>query len=98
MSSRNIHLTSEDRQHALILSKALSLVKQNFNGSNIPRLKKEAAQMISAEPGVQLDYFEIVDGDTLHPANTPIKNIVALVAAKVGNTRLIDNVLLVCGS
>jgi len=98
MSSRNVHLTKEDRQHALILSKALNRVKQNFNSNNIPQLKKDAGQMISAEPGVQLDYFEIVDGDTLHPADQNTKNVVALVAAKVGNTRLIDNVLLARGS
>jgi pantoate--beta-alanine ligase len=94
MSSRNIHLTPGDRQHALILSKTLNWLSNNFNQNNIPALKKEAEQMINAEPGVELDYFEIADGDTLHPANESTKSIVALVAAKVGETRLIDNILL----
>lgn len=97
MSSRNIHLSVDDRQHALVLSKALNHIKDNFDGDNIPALKKEAAQLINAEPGVALDYFEIADGDTLHEATPASKTIVALVAAKVGKTRLIDNILLVHG-
>jgi pantoate--beta-alanine ligase len=97
MSSRNIHLTPEDRKHALILSKTLNWVTNNFNINNISQLKKEAGLMISKEPGVDLEYFEIADGDTLHLANQNSKTIVALVAAKVGKTRLIDNVLLVHG-
>ena len=97
MSSRNIHLTTDDRKHALILSKTLNWVKDNFDISDIPQLKKEAELMIGHEPGVELAYFEIADGDTLHPAGQNTKNIVALVAAKVGKTRLIDNVLLVRG-
>jgi pantoate--beta-alanine ligase len=50
--------------------------------------------MIKAEPGVQLEYFEIADGNNLHKANENTKQFVALVAAKVGNTRLIDNVII----
>ncbi len=94
MSSRNIHLTPDDRQHALILSKTLHWVKQNFNPNNIQRLKHDAEKAIRDEPGVELAYFEIADGDTLHSADNNTKKIVALVAAKVGKTRLIDNVLI----
>jgi pantoate--beta-alanine ligase len=94
MSSRNIHLTADDRRHALILSKTLNWVMDNFDRANIPQLKKEAERMISAEQGVELEYFEIADGDTLLPAGQYTQNIVVLVAAKVGKTRLIDNVLL----
>jgi pantoate--beta-alanine ligase len=97
MSSRNIHLSADDRKHALILSKTLNYIKDKFDSQNIPVLKKEAAQLINAEPGVELDYFEIADGNTLHTATPDSKKIVALVAAKVGKTRLIDNVLLVHG-
>jgi pantoate--beta-alanine ligase len=95
MSSRNIHLLPADRQHALILSKTLNKIKQGFNPDNIAQLKQQAEAAISNEPGVELAYFEIADGDTLHPANRNTKNIVALIAAKVGKTRLIDNVVLV---
>jgi len=94
MSSRNIHLTDYDRQHALILSKALSWVKANFNAGNIAQLQQQAEQMVSSEPGIGLEYFEIVDGDTLKPATADTKKIVALVAARAGKTRLIDNMLI----
>jgi pantoate--beta-alanine ligase len=94
MSSRNIHLTAEDHAHALILSKTLKWVQENFTINNIHHLQKEAGLIINNEPGVELDYFEIADGDTLHPATHTSKRIVALVAAKVGKTRLIDNVVL----
>jgi pantoate--beta-alanine ligase len=94
MSSRNIHLTINDRQHALILSKTLNWVKEHFDADKIAVLKSEAATIIANEDDVELAYFEIADGDTLHPAVATTKNIVALVAAKVGNTRLIDNVVI----
>jgi len=94
MSSRNIHLTPEDRQHALILSKTLNWVKDNFDTNNIPQLKNKAELMLKNEPDVEPEYFEIADGDTLLPADKNSTNIVALVAAWVGKTRLIDNVVL----
>ena len=94
MSSRNVHLTPDDRRHALILSKTLNWVKGNFDKTRISQLKATAEEMIDAEEGVQLDYFEIADGTTLHPANEQSEKIVALVAAKVGKTRLIDNAIL----
>jgi len=97
MSSRNIHLSAEERQHALILSKTLNWLKQNFDRNQVPSLKSECEAMINAEPGVNLEYFEIADGNNLHSADQHTKKIVALVAAKVGKTRLIDNVLLVHG-
>ncbi|MFS2189199.1 pantoate--beta-alanine ligase [Mucilaginibacter sp. Mucisp84] len=94
MSSRNIHLTPYDREHSLILSKALNRVKDNFDINKIDTLQQQAAQMISSEPGVELEYFEIADGKTLHHAAPASETIVALVAARVGKTRLIDNVLI----
>jgi len=50
--------------------------------------------MISAEPGVQLEYFDAVDANNLHTANEKTSRMAVLVAAKVGNTRLIDNIIL----
>ncbi|MEO6978844.1 MAG: pantoate--beta-alanine ligase, partial [Mucilaginibacter sp.] len=94
MSSRNIHLSADDRLHALILSKTLNYIKGKFDSQSIPALKQEAAQLINAEPDVELDYFEIADGDTLYTATPNSKKIVALLAAMVGKTRLIDNVLI----
>ena len=94
MSSRNIHLTTDDRQHALVLSKTLNWVNNNFAADHITRLKSDAELMVNKEPGVKLEYFEMADGNTLQPATEHTKKIVALVAAWVGKTRLIDNVVL----
>ncbi|WP_285059685.1 pantoate--beta-alanine ligase [Pedobacter ginsengisoli] len=95
MSSRNIHLSAEDRQDALVLSKALYYVRDHFASLNIPELLQEARAMIQSTPGVELDYFTIADGATLMPVlDKGESNIVALVAARVGQTRLIDNMIL----
>jgi len=95
MSSRNIHLSAEDRQNALVLSKALCYVRDNFARLSIPELLQGARAMIQSTPGVELDYFTIADGATLIPApDKGQSNIVALAAAKVGQTRLIDNMIL----
>ena len=94
MSSRNIHLSAEDVQHALILPKTLSWLKANFSKHDINQLKPQAEIMIAQEPGVELDYLAIADGKTLQPATEKSETFVALVAAKVGDTRLIDNVIL----
>jgi pantoate--beta-alanine ligase len=95
MSSRNIHLSPEDRQHSLILSSALAYIKDNFDKESISQLLSNAKEMVNRFPGVELDYLTIADGETLQPATEKSQsNLVALVAAKVGETRLIDNMLL----
>lgn len=95
MSSRNIHLTTTDKKNALVLSEALNYVKTNFKKLDLPELLKNAKELITDTSGVELDYFTIANGDTLLPLlNKEAENMVALVAAKVGHTRLIDNVLL----
>ncbi|GAA4100062.1 pantoate--beta-alanine ligase [Mucilaginibacter panaciglaebae] len=94
MSSRNIHLTADDRRHALILSRTLNKIKQSFDPEKIDQLKQHAEADIAAEPGVTPAYFEIADAETLLAANKNTKKVVALVAATVGKTRLIDNVII----
>jgi pantoate--beta-alanine ligase len=95
MSSRNIHLLATDRQHALVLYRALQQAKANYAaGQSIDYVEQQAASMISNEPDTQLEYFELADGQTLQPATAQSKSLVALVAARVGRTRLIDNVII----
>ena len=95
MSSRNIHLSVTDKKNALVLSKALHYVKDHISEISLADVLANAKEMINKTVGVELDYFTIVDEDTLLPiAHKTTKNGVVLVAAKVGDTRLIDNVLL----
>jgi pantoate--beta-alanine ligase len=94
MSSRNIHLSATERQQALVLSKALFWLKDNFNKATSPHCRNRQPILSKQQEGVELEYLEIADGETLHPANQNTKTFVALVAARVGKTRLIDNVIL----
>jgi pantoate--beta-alanine ligase len=95
MSSRNIHLSAKDRKNALVLSKALNYVKENYHSKPVEQLLKEAKDMITLTEGVDLDYFTIANKETLLPeSDAQSGELVALVAAKVGETRLIDNTLL----
>lgn len=95
MSSRNIHLSAIDRQNALVLSSALQYVKNHIHHSNLPDLLTKAKAMINNTNGVELDYFTIADQNTLLPISGEVVDKgIALVAAKVGETRLIDNMLI----
>ena len=95
MSSRNIYLSAEEHEHALILNRVLLNVRNSFDEKSIENLRSEAIQTLKSAHGIELEYFEICDGDnleTVHTKDNP--NLVALVAAKVGQTRLIDNMIL----
>jgi len=95
LSSRNIHLSEIERRQALALSETLNYTKQNFEQETIENLKLDAWNMLSEAEGVIPEYFEICDTNTLLPVDSKnAAGIVALVAARVGNTRLIDNIIL----
>jgi len=95
MSSRNIHLSAEDRKHALVLSQSLQFVVDHFDQYCLQELEEKAKSFYDNAPGVELDYFTIANGSTLEPAKSKEENnLVVLVAAKVGSTRLIDNMII----
>jgi pantoate--beta-alanine ligase len=98
MSSRNAYLTGEQRQQALALSQALRAVRDGWAGphaGDVGWARSTLRTMLDAAPGVLPDYAEVVDPDSLEPlegvVETPAQ---ALVAAKVGSTRLLDNIRL----
>jgi pantoate--beta-alanine ligase len=94
LSSRNIHLSAAEKKHALVLSKTLNWVKDSFDINNTEKLQQVAMEKLAAEDSVTPEYFRIVDGETLLPAGHNSASVVALTAARVGKTRLIDNVLI----
>ncbi|TBO45178.1 pantoate--beta-alanine ligase [Pedobacter kyonggii] len=95
MSSRNIHLSANDRKNSLVLSRSLQYVVDHFNEYSLSELEDKARLFYHNIDGVELDYFTIANGDTLEPAKSKDENnLVALVAAKVGSTRLIDNMII----
>ena len=97
MSSRNAYLSLDDRQRALVLHRSLRCVEKEFRAGErtAAKLAAGAKQVIAQQPLVRLDYFEIVDPDTLEPVEQISQPTLAAVAAYVGTTRLIDNVVLI---
>jgi pantoate--beta-alanine ligase len=96
MSSRNAYLDSPQRKSALVLYRALVRVQEQFDHGERKAVKLiEAGQRVFAEESsVRLDYLEIVDPDTLDPVDEVSRVALVAVAAFVGNTRLIDNIVL----
>jgi pantoate--beta-alanine ligase len=96
MSSRNAYLDPEQRKQALVLHRALGRVKQLVEAGerNAAKLIAGGLEEFAAESSVRLDYFEIVDPATLDPVNDTSAGALAAVAAFVGSTRLIDNLVL----
>ncbi len=96
MSSRNERLTDKERNSASLISKTLFEVKELQNTKTIAELKSIAEAKLKTEPQIELEYFEISDADTLQPIADykQAQSAVACIALKLGNVRLIDNVVL----
>jgi len=96
LSSRNAYLDPRQRQQATVLHRSLMQVKSMADGGerDSARLIAAARDVFNEEPDVRLDYFEIVDRETLDPVADTSNGALVAVAAFVGTTRLIDNVVL----
>lgn len=96
MSSRNRNLSPEQRSLAPILYKALQKGKELLNkGQSSVQVKHTIEESIGHIQGIELEYFEIADKDNLNPIEQLVPNQTALcIAAYLGKTRLIDNILL----
>ncbi len=96
MSSRNVYLSPQQRQSAQVFSRALREVARRFQSGerNASNLINAGREVLAEEPAVRLDYLEIVDPDSLEPMDEIKHTALSAVAAFVGTTRLIDNVLL----
>jgi pantoate--beta-alanine ligase len=96
MSSRNAYLNSEQRKVATVLHKALRKIQSLFDGGERGAAKLTAVgqQEFTNQPGVRLNYLEIVDPDTLEPVTNVSDRSLVAVAAFFGQTRLIDNIVL----
>jgi len=96
MSSRNAYLTPGERKSALVLHRSLMRVKELFmhGEHSAEKLISTAKSELTAESVIKLDYFEIVDPETLEAMTVITKPALAAVAVFIGNTRLIDNALL----
>ncbi len=96
LSSRNKHLNSEERHNALCIYNSLLRAKSLYS-SNIKDAKKiieEMTSIIKSTKNTKIDYVSIVNADTLEDVSRINGKAVATVAVRVGETRLIDNIIL----
>ena len=94
LSSRNARLTAEQRKEALQISKAL-FASVDFSKSRVLLETKQFVEdCIRRAPGLELEYFEIVDGNTLQPVKAWDESnyIVGCITVYCGEVRLIDNI------
>lgn len=96
MSSRNAYLDPQQRKQALVLHRGLLQVKKSWEEGEreAGKLLTVGRDELSAEKSVRLDYLEIVDPDSLVPVENTAGGALVAVAAFVGLTRLIDNLVL----
>ena len=95
MSSRNVYLNAGNRQFATVLHRALQaaqlLLQQGT--TEVSSLQAAMHRILRDESGAKLDYVEIVDAQTFEPLTHVNRKAYVLIAAKFGETRLLDNML-----
>jgi pantoate--beta-alanine ligase len=94
MSSRNLRLNKGERAKAVTISKVLQYIKKHVAVSGLREVQQAAEKML-ADEGFRADYVSIADARTLRPlVNWQEEKMVALIAAFLGEVRLIDNLVL----
>jgi pantoate--beta-alanine ligase len=96
MSSRNAYLDPAERQAATVLYRALRAVEElaQSGEQRAAALIERGRETVASEPGVRLDYLEVVNPDTLEPLADAGAGALVAIAAFLGATRLIDNIVL----
>lgn len=96
-SSRNENLTDEERKNALILNQALCFAKKRImedKERDAIKVTGEMYEMVSKIKGVEIDYISIVSLSSLKDIQTIKDQVMIAMAVFIGNTRLIDNIIL----
>jgi pantoate--beta-alanine ligase len=96
ISSRNLYLTAEERESAAVIHRALAKAKETFKKGerHAARLAEAVRSTIETEPHARLDYVSIVDAETLETLEKiEERPVLIAVAAYIGKTRLIDNIV-----
>jgi pantoate--beta-alanine ligase len=96
LSSRNAYLKPEDRTKALALIRALRTIEQEYQGGERDARKLEARgrEVLEAAGLDGIDYFQVVDPETLQPLQRVHSTALVCGAVRVGTTRLIDNLVM----
>jgi len=97
MSSRNTYLSPEEREKGLLIYASIKRVEELFKGGerNTNSLRKEAEKILSSRDGIDIEYINISDAETLKELDyIQDKKAVLAIACRIGKTRLIDNTIL----
>lgn len=94
LSSRNKYLSESDRKIALSLSKALFAIRDFCKAGITDTKKLFDTGLTNLDTNVELEYLEFVDFETFKPVESVSQKTICAMAAKVGNVRLIDNIVL----
>jgi pantoate--beta-alanine ligase len=96
LSSRNSYLSSDDRGNALVLIRSLRAAAAAFDSGerDTRRLEETGRAVFSDVPSAKLDYFAVVDADSFAREPSAKPGSAVIVAARLGATRLIDNIIL----
>ncbi len=96
MSSRNSYLNAEERRSAVVLFKALTAGRDLFNAGigDVEKIKNKMQNVVREQNSIEIDYIEVADPETLTPLSEAGDRMVLLIAARLGHTRLIDNLLI----
>jgi pantoate--beta-alanine ligase len=96
MSSRNSYLSETDRERALLIHASMKRVQEMFGvgEKNATALKNEARRILESRDGVDIEYVNVCDTETLEDVEKIGDSALFAVAVRVGKTRLIDNTIL----
>jgi pantoate--beta-alanine ligase len=96
LSSRNVYLNPDERRSALALSKSLHLARELLEAGrrDLAGIRAEMFELLTNTPRVRAEYATLVHPETLEEVTEVLPKLVAVVAARIGNTRLIDNLIL----
>lgn len=96
MSSRNVYLSPAERERARVLFRSLQRGKELYESGerSVSRIRETVRDVIASEAGVSLQYVEVRDAETLEEREEIKGQAVIAVAAVVGPSRLIDNIIL----
>jgi pantoate--beta-alanine ligase len=96
LSSRNAYLSPAEHREALALSRSLFAAEAAWTGGarDAASLERGVREVVQMSPGVALDYIAIVDPEHFAPVSVAVPGTIIAVAGRVGQTRLLDNIIL----
>jgi len=96
MSSRNKYLNPAEREQAVLLSRSLERCSELFKGGEkrVSMLKDEMRKILGEGKDIEPEYIEMVDSENLEAVEEAKQGVLVAIAARVGGTRLIDNIIL----